>query len=416
MIQHLKLLLFLGLLLLAANSFLPSPDGREFAGGLEGVSAPKTVTYQLGDGKGSASETDDGTIGGRYLEDALVKPSEYHGSGDSAQLDLKRFKETVGVETTIDTRRFLLKFPNIIGDGPSQIPTSAAINSGALKLTLASITGPENMRVNVYRVLERWEETESGYLRAPSWRQYQRSVIEGENRWANDGADVPASSDSIPVAAEVLLPRGTESVLTIDVTSAVTAWAGGKANNGLMLRFFEETIGTTLRTATFYASESSMAELRPKLEVVYTPKPPPPPPPLPPCPQLSQPVCSQGFATGPTAIYDTKERCIVGYDFKCKDAPPAPAPAPVPTPPSPLPVLPPPAPKPAPVPEPKPAPALKPAPAPTHLPARTPLPPPPTPTPSKPAEESKPVFITRFFQAAQKSILGTWAKIIELFR
>ena len=392
MTQHLKLLLFLGLLLLVANAFLPNPPRGELAGGLEGVSGqPVTLTYQLGDGKRSVSETDDGTLWSRYLDPVLVRPTEYEGNGDGTQLDIKRVKDTVGVETTIETKRFLIKFPNIIGGGPSQIPTSATIQSGALKLTIASASGPDIMRVNVYRVFEGWEETESGYLRAPSWRQYQRSVGESENRWQNDGADVPTSSDSTPVAAGVLLPKIADSVLIIDVTSAVKDWAGGKPNQGLMLKLFEETIGTQLRTATFYTSESSSASLRTKLEVVYTPKPVPPPPPPPPEP--------------PPPVF-------------LPPPPPPPPPAPTPIPPSPV-TIPPPGvqkPSPVPLPAPKPVPAPKPTPAPSPAPAPTPLPPPPAPTPQKPAEESKPAPLTRFFQAAQKNILETWARIIGLFR
>ncbi|MBI2639622.1 MAG: DNRLRE domain-containing protein [Candidatus Sungbacteria bacterium] len=424
MIYHTKQLFFLGVLLLVANAFLPNPIGGEFANGLQAAQSEQvTVTYQLGDGKGSVSETDDGTISTRYLEDSNVRSGEYEGQGDSSELNLKFLKETSGSETTLSVKRFLIGFPNIIGGGASQIPSDATLVSAKLKLTLSVISGPENMRVNAYRVLQRWQETESGYLRAPSWRQYQRSVTEGENRWENHGVDVPKSSESVPISAEVAIPRTPEDLLVIDVASAVKAWMGGEPNYGLMLRFFEETIGSSFRLASFYGSESQVADSRPELEIVYMPKAVPPPPEPEPCREVFMPVCPEGFASGPTGVYDGDARCVIGYDFRCNEAtePPVSAPAPVVLPPAPVPV-----PKPTVIPAPKPTSSLVPEPSSEQVPAPsssgTPeelvqKPQPATSTSSVKTEEIRPgEALNRIFKFIQKNILETWDRVIKLFK
>lgn len=426
MASYAKQLFFLGSLLLAANAFLPSPDGGKFAGGLEAIQNQQVaVTYQLGDGKGSVSETDDGTISTRYLEDSNVRSGEYEGQGDSPELNLKFLKETSGGETTLSVKRFLIGFPNIIGVGASQIPSDSTLVSAKLKLTLSAISGPENMRVNAYRVLQKWEETESGYLRVPSWRQYQRSVTEGENRWENHGVDVPKSSASVPISAEVVIPRAPGDLLVIDVAPAVRAWMGGEPNYGLMLRFFEETVGSSFRLASFYSSESQIGDLRPKLEVVYTLKAVPPPLPPEPCREVSVPVCPQGFMSGPTSVYDGDGRCVISYDFRCKEI----AESPILTEPLPavvLPTVPIPVPKPTVTPAPRPAspPASEPPleQAPVSVPSETPegsvqKPQPVASTSEVKTEEVRSgEALTKIFRFFQKNILETWDRVIKFFR
>lgn len=424
MASHAKQLLFLGSALLAANAFLPTPGDGKFASGLDAVQGEQiTVTYQLGDGKGAVSETDDGTISTRYLEDSNVRSGEYEGQGDSSELNLKFLKETSGSETTLSVKRFLIRFPNIIGGGTSQVPSDATLVSAKLKLTLSAISGPENMRVNAYRVLEKWEETESGYLRAPSWRQYQRSVTEGENRWENHGVDTPKSSASVPVSAEVAIPRAPGDLLVVDVAPAVRAWMGGEPNYGLMLRFFEETVGSSFRLASFYSSESQIADLRPKLEIVYTPKAVPPPPSPEPCREVSIPVCPQGFMSGPTSVYGGDGRCVISYDFRCKEIVESPIlmeplPAVV------LPTVPIPVPKPTVTPAPKPAappaPPLEQAPVPAS--SETPEGPEQKPQPVASTSEVKTEEVrsgealTKIFRFFQKNILETWDRVIKFFR
>lgn len=327
--KHVKQLLLLLGALIVANMFLPPAEDHKLAGGIETISPPATVTYQRGDGKGAASETDDGTIASRYVEGTIVRPSEYQGDGDNPRLYLKRLKEVeTGVEATIDTKRILIKFPNIIGDGSSQIPQGSTIHSAYVKLTVASVTGPQNIKANVYRVLQRWDETEPGFLRVPSWRQYQQSAAENENLWTDPGADTPTSSAPEPVISEVLMPRTGGSVVALDITTAVAAWAKGEANHGVMIKLFEETAAHPAREVAFYSSEWNKAAMRPLLEVKYALKgaaekvtPPPAPPPPPPSPT-------------PVPIKET-------------------LPQPVPTPPSPLPL--PPTPTPAPTPKAPPA-------------------------------------------------------------
>lgn len=283
-----QLLLFLAALLMV-NIFLPSPAERELAGGFDSLSSqPVTVTYQKEDDKGLVSETDDSTITNKAVEERpLWRPLDYQGEGGEKTLDLKRIKETSGGETIISTQRILVKFPNIIGSSRWQIPAGSLVQSAKLKLILSSISAPENVKATAYQVLENWIESDSGYLKSPSWRQRHPSTIEEENHWKNFGADSPASSAPTPLGPDVVMPRIEGSVVSFDITEVVQEWSNGKANNGVMIKLFDETLIGTLRLITFYSSEWPVPTSRPLLEVTYAQKasaPPPPPPSAPPPP------------------------------------------------------------------------------------------------------------------------------------
>ncbi|MDO8500186.1 MAG: DNRLRE domain-containing protein [bacterium] len=401
MSQLFKKLLFLLLTLAALNYLLPGGTSGQSAATLESVIKTTTVTYQKGDGKSAVSETDDGTLESHYIEGTLSRFSEYQGNGAENQLILKRAKETSGEETSIDTKRAIIKFPNIIGSETNQIPTGAKINSATLKLVMNDLSALTAISTNAYRILESWTETESGYLKSPGWRNRTPAVNENDTTklWTNLGADAPISSENVPVAEAVQIPNARGSVVSFDITKATQAWADGSPNNGIMLKLSEETPGGTLRLVSFYSSEWEEATLRPMLKVNYSytvtieiaPTPPVEPTPIP-----------------PTAT---------------------PTPAPSPLPPTPIPATPPkttphiPSPKPITTPVPMACTQeAKQCPDGSYVSrtdkncefAKCPAIEPPAPAPK--IEEQKPSIIANIFIIIQNRILDTWESIMRLFR
>ncbi len=376
MTQLLKKLFLLLAVLIALNYISPNVDNRQSAAISDASNQTITVTYQKGDGKGDVSETDDGTLSSRFIEGTQSRSGEYQGDGSENSLLLKRIAETSDGQTTVETKRIVIKFPNITGSETKQIPRGAKINSAALKLVINSFNAPSAISASVYSMLEGWTETESGYLKSPSWRERIPALGESDTttQWTNFGADTPISSESPPLAEAVQIPYMLGGTISFDITKAVENWAGGKPNNGVMLKLYQESPAATLRLASFYSSEWSGVELRPLLEVTYTTEVTPPPAPT-----------------------------------------PAPIPTPTATPTPPTPIPPPPTPTPAPAPKPQPTP-----PAPKPIPAPIPTPEKPAPaTVEKPSEspivvtpkiEEKPTLniVTIVFTVIQKRILEKW--------
>lgn len=388
MMAHLKQLMLLVAVLLVVNIALPAQDDRKLAGGLDAVSTQtKTATYHKGDGQGAVSETDDGTITSRYAEGTLGRFSEYQGDGTENSLQLKRVVNTSGGETLNETKRVVIKFPNIIGNEAGKIPLGVKIVSSTLRLVLNTFSSYTSaLNASVYFVLEDWTETESGYLKSPGWRY--RYPVENEsdttNKWTNLGADTPTSSESPPIKEAVQIPYIIGNTISFDVTKAVQAWVDGKPNNGVMLKLFQEAPGGTLRLAGFYSSEWSEVGLRPKLEVVYEVK-----------------VVSLPPTPAPT--------------LEAVSTSSAPAPL-VPPPPMPTPTI---KPEQAPsAPKSAVAPTLKPMPAPMLVPpsAESEKPAAPSTPLLEPERRPKPDFVQNIFIVIQRSILATWAKIIELIK
>lgn len=399
MLQPLKQIALLASIFLILQAIIPAGAPEKLTATAGDVLLQTTITYQKGDGKGDASETDDGTISSRFVEGTQSRSGEYQGDGSENSLLLKRAVETSGGETLNETKRIVVKFPNIIGDGAAQIPPGSEISSAELKLILNSYSSPSPLSASAYLVLEDWTETESGYLKSPSWRERVPTLSESDTatQWTNFGADTPTSSESPAIVEAVQIPNILGGTVSFNITAAVRAWTDGKSNNGVMLKFFAENPGGTLRLASFYSSEWSNKELRPKLEVTYIPPSPEPTPEPAPEPEPA-PSAPQTDADSTQTNAETPE--------------PEPKPEPQPLPP-------PAAPEPEPSPPPEPAPSEAPPAEPTPVPSLE-----PTPEPSdeglteqaEPEEQLQPDPLTRFFRLIQKSILETWAKIIELFR
>jgi hypothetical protein len=136
----------------------------------------------------------------------------------------------------------LLRFDEIFGNNPDQIPAGAEILSAKLTLTIARSSGDS---ISMHRLLVPWTGP------AATWNFFDNgiSVADGEAHATPDQVFVPTGALNSP--------------LEIDVKTSVQAWADGAANQGWV--FFSD--GTD--TFRIYSSEHSTAAFRPSLAVSY---------------------------------------------------------------------------------------------------------------------------------------------------
>ena len=138
----------------------------------------------------------------------------------------------------------LLKFENIFGDAPGQIPLGSTINSATL--SLVSLNAPVGT-LNLHRMLVGWNESST-------WNSLSGGI-------STDGSEAVSSAD---VSTIPTVPNA-----TLDVTVSLQAWSGGAANEGWVLL---ESTGGSWR---FDSSEAGNIANRPLLTIDYTPVPEP---------------------------------------------------------------------------------------------------------------------------------------------
>jgi hypothetical protein len=107
----------------------------------------------------------------------------------------------------------LLRFDNIIGTGPDQLPPGSTILSATL---IVNQTDPGSI-VNFHRMLVAWDEATA------TWN----SMLDGIS---NDGVEAVITSDAL---SRNEVPNGPH---VLDVTASVQAWAEGQANYGWGIR------------------------------------------------------------------------------------------------------------------------------------------------------------------------------------
>jgi hypothetical protein len=149
-------------------------------------------------------------------------------------------------------RQGLLKFGDIIGSGPGQIPLGSTINSATL---IVDVVNPSfsSMQMSLYRMQQNWGESTA------TWNSF--GEIGGVQ--ASEG-----EASNLPPDAVLLEPRITVTAPTtagrFDVKKSLEYWVSGADNFGWL---FESaaTDGWDFRT-----KESAQAQ-RPKLIIDYTP-------------------------------------------------------------------------------------------------------------------------------------------------
>jgi hypothetical protein len=160
--------------------------------------------------------------------------------------------------------QMLLKFGNLFGSGPGQIPVGSTINSARLVMTTGGLLDSGNANTAgawaASQVLVDW----------PSTTHYQDAI------WGGDGPTFPGSKTST-----ITTPGSSTTELSVlslinaaawdqkaifDVTNAVQAWAGGTANYGLDV----QATGTSDGWQVFFSGANSVSN-RPQLLVYYAP-------------------------------------------------------------------------------------------------------------------------------------------------
>ena len=152
-----------------------------------------------------------------------------------------------------NVRQGLLKFDNIFGGGPGQIPFGATINSATLELFVQDSSNAA-MQMSLYRMLTDWDEP------VATWNFFGGLTGGIGGVQASEG-----ESSDLPPDALLLDPKITPNSATagiFDVTKSLEYWAAGADNFGWLVES-AATNGWDFRT-----NNSNVAD-RPKLIVEY---------------------------------------------------------------------------------------------------------------------------------------------------
>jgi hypothetical protein len=139
--------------------------------------------------------------------------------------------------------QILLRFEDIIGDGPGRIPSRATIHSAHV---IISAFDPGNT-VHLHRMLVPWKRT-------ATWN----SMVAGVTA---DGLEASPQKDSFTFGKI----SASSSDIDFSVTDTVQAWVNGAANHGWVF------INTGPNGWDFYTSEFEDIKQRPRLLVEYSP-------------------------------------------------------------------------------------------------------------------------------------------------
>jgi len=138
-------------------------------------------------------------------------------------------------------RQALLRFDNIFGVAPGQVPPGAVITAATLTLNQTDNGNP----VNLYRMLVTWDQTTA------TWNLLGGGLTA-------DGTEAVATADAVTPGL-----NGVVGAITMDVTTSVRAWAAGQPNYGWALI---PTGGDGWR----WNSSESGAGTAPRLSVQFT--------------------------------------------------------------------------------------------------------------------------------------------------
>jgi hypothetical protein len=153
------------------------------------IPTPQTVTFQEGV---------NGYIGTQDTDVWGDLPDNHYSTSGSIRVD--------GVATNYPIEG-LLRFENILGSGPGQIPAAAQITSAHLELNVTDIGNA----LQFYRMLRNWAETET-------WNALGAGI-------QIDDIEAVGSPDA---STDYVAALG---LLSIDITASLTAWASAPATN-----------------------------------------------------------------------------------------------------------------------------------------------------------------------------------------
>ena len=174
---------------------------------------------------------------------------------------------TVGNEGTIGNRQTqtLLRFDNIFGPGPSQIPLSETITSATLWIYQYPTDGTSDCGIELHPMLNSWSESDTWDLWGDGVPPHNSSVaIQDDDYEAGSATDAYIADLDDPINPPY------ERWFSFDVTSRLITWQANPSDNyGWMLQSYDPTKSNA---PVFVSSEYlSDITLRPKLVVVPEP-------------------------------------------------------------------------------------------------------------------------------------------------
>jgi hypothetical protein len=172
---------------------------------------------------------------------------------------------TTEAEFTIDLSdggseaQVVLRFDNVFGAGPLNVPVGSVINSATLFIDIDNVGAD----LNLYQL-----SSDFGSESSVTWDSFAGGVIPGVNAGATPVATINGGGNKV----------------TVDITSSVAAWAAGSTNFGWAL------VSTGNDGVDIGASENIDFTDRPQLFIDFTAPIPPAVVPLPPSALLALPA------------------------------------------------------------------------------------------------------------------------------
>jgi len=142
---------------------------------------------------------------------------------EDTQIDLSQPNSNLGAATSINVdgvsphAHGLIRFPNIIGTGPGQVPPDTTIGSATLRVNCSN---PGTLPMKAYRMTMGWDENSA------TWNQASTEVS-----WPEAGADATSCHAAQAYDADCTA-TGWRS---IDLTAIVQEWISGQPNHGIVL-------------------------------------------------------------------------------------------------------------------------------------------------------------------------------------
>ena len=201
-----------------------------------GGARAEIVSYQKGDGKLSVSETDDARMNSG-------SPTTNYGGTDFLVVDQDAENHSV------------LKFPNIFGTGPNQIPPGSRILNATLTVWVFDAGQGDEDCPSVYQLIEGFDEAQV------TWNNRITAVP-----WSNTGADGPLSHKPAREGGTFLQCDTNGSFESISVKTSVQNWSDGEPNEGWVLVNGPNNNGVDISSS----EDTDLAE-RPELTVEFVP-------------------------------------------------------------------------------------------------------------------------------------------------
>ena len=152
----------------------------------------------------------------------------------------------------------VIRFPDVIGDQPGQVPLGATIKTASLRLRTNTDTNNYAGNAFVYRLLQPWTEAGVTFNTYDGTNDWNVAGASGVGVDYMDEPDDPASKSF----------TGINTYYTFNVSSGVQAWADGQRNDGWLVRAPAEAQGS----GTLFSDDTAFVAVnRPLLTVVYAP-------------------------------------------------------------------------------------------------------------------------------------------------